>query len=144
MAKIAGLGVLRLLFPNGVLSFDMVIFILILITTYVVVMTIYSVFFHPLAGIPGPKLCAITRIPYWQANFRGNDVAWLHRLHTEYGPMVRFGPTDLSFATGDAWKDVHGHEKGKPELDKAPEFSIQPVNGMGPSSVFVTRHEAIY
>lgn len=82
-----------------------------------------------LAKHPGPKLCAVSRVPYWLATIQGRDVQWLHKLHNEYGSVVRFGPTDLSHATAQAWKDIHGYSKGNPENGKAPEFSVQPANG---------------
>ncbi|KAL1870831.1 hypothetical protein Daus18300_004919 [Diaporthe australafricana] len=87
---------------------------------------IYSIAFHPLADVPGPKICAITRIPYWLVALSGDDVQWMKKLHDQYGPVLRFGPTDLSFATGQAWQDIHGPKV----TEKAQEFSVQPVNGV--------------
>ncbi|KAK8058852.1 Cytochrome P450 monooxygenase FUM2 [Apiospora phragmitis] len=52
----------------------------------------------------------------------------MNRLHQRYGPVVRFGPTDLSYTAADAWQDIHGLVKGQPENPKALEFSVQPVN----------------
>lgn len=50
----------------------------------------------------------------------------MKKLHDKYGPAVRFGPTDLSYTSAQAWQDVHG-----PKVqEKAQEFSVQPVNGM--------------
>lgn len=49
----------------------------------------------------------------------------MKKLHDKYGPVVRFGPTDLSYASAQAWQDIHG-----PKVqEKAQEFSVQPVNG---------------
>lgn len=93
--------------------------------TYLLANAIYSVTFHPLADVPGPKICAITRIPYWLVALSGDDVQWMKKLHDEYGPILRFGPTDLSFATGQAWHDIYGPKAS----EKAQEFSVQPVNG---------------
>lgn len=93
--------------------------------TYLVGSAIHSVTLHPLADVPGPKLCAISRIPYWRVNMNGTDIHWMKKLHDEYGPVVRFGPTDLSYATAQAWQDIHGLKV----TEKAPEFSVQPING---------------
>ncbi|KAH6643222.1 cytochrome P450 [Boeremia exigua] len=101
-----------------------------LFCAYAIAGSIYSLTLHPLADVPGPKLCGISRIPYWLSCVRGKDVRWLHELHIKYGPIVRFGPTDLSYATASAWKDIHGYGKGRVENAKAPEFSVQPVNGV--------------
>lgn len=101
-----------------------------LFCAYLLASAIYSVTFHPLADVPGPKICAITRIPYWLVALSGDDIQWMKKLHDQYGPVVRFGPTDLSYATGQAWQDIHGPKV----TEKAQEFSVQPVNGepMGP------------
>lgn len=96
-----------------------------LLGAYLLANAIYSVTFHPLADVPGPKLCAISRIPYWLVALSGDDVQWMKKLHDQYGPVLRFGPTDLSFATGQAWHDIHGPKV----TEKAQEFSVQPVNG---------------
>ncbi|KAJ4117491.1 hypothetical protein NW768_010854 [Fusarium equiseti] len=47
-------------------------------------------------------------------------------LHDKYGPVVRFGPTDVSYATAEAWNDINGRK----DSEKAQEFSVQPVNGV--------------
>ena len=98
------------------------------IVGYYLLDAIYSVTLHPLAAVPGPKLCAISRIPYWLVHLRGKDVHWMHQLHLKYGSMVRYGPTDLSCTAGEAWKDINGHQKGKRELSIATEMLMQPVN----------------
>ena len=95
------------------------------LVAYLLTSAIYSVTFHPLADVPGPKICAISRIPYWLVALKGDDVQWMKKLHDQYGPVLRFGPTDLSFAAGQAWQDIHGPKA----TEKAQEFSVQPVNG---------------
>lgn len=106
--------------------------ILSLFVVFLVASWIHLLVLHPLSDIPGPRVCSVSRIPYWLASLQGRDVQWLYDLHTKYGPVVRFGPTDLSYATAEAWKDIHGHSKSKCENGKAPEFSVQPANGMSP------------
>ena len=92
---------------------------------YTVGVSIYYITLHPLASIPGPKICGITRIPYWLVAVKGEDVKWMKGLHDKYGPVVRFGPTDVSYATAEAWNDINGRK----DSEKAQEFSVQPVNG---------------
>lgn len=92
---------------------------------YYIATAIYYVTFHPLADVPGPKICAFTRIPYWLVSLRGEDVRWMKQLHDQYGPVIRFGPTDLSYTSAQAWQDIHGPKV----TEKAQEFSVQPVNG---------------
>ncbi|KAH9904941.1 cytochrome P450 [Xylariomycetidae sp. FL2044] len=123
--------------PGDIVSWRTALTLVSFLGAFLLAQCIFSVTLHPLASIPGPKICAITRIPYWRANIQGRDVRWLHKLHTEYGPVVRFGPTDVSYSTAQAWRDVHGHTKGGREMDKAQEFSVQPVNGV-PSMLTAT------
>ncbi|KAF3003227.1 hypothetical protein E8E13_009911 [Curvularia kusanoi] len=123
-------GMLFLKAQNGYQLITISSLLLSLIATYLIAQCIYLLIFHSLADIPGPKLCAVSRIPYWLATIQGRDVKWLHQLHLKYGPVVRFGPTDLSYSKAEAWKDIHGHNKGRLENFKAPEFSVQPANGV--------------
>jgi hypothetical protein len=44
------------------------------IVAYYLLNAICSVTLHPFAALAGPKVCAITRIPYWLAHMRGKDV----------------------------------------------------------------------
>ncbi|KXH54221.1 hypothetical protein CSAL01_02283 [Colletotrichum salicis] len=97
-----------------------------LLALYFIGSAIYNVTLHPLADVPGPKICAITRIPYWRVALKGDDIEWMKSLHEKYGPVVRFGPTDLSYTAGEAWNDIHGPKV----TEKAQEFSVQPVNGV--------------
>ncbi|KAL6918601.1 hypothetical protein ACHAP8_010991 [Fusarium lateritium] len=79
---------------------------------YVLVRAIYSVFFHPLSKVPGPKLYALTQLPYLYYLTRGRWVYRLKELHDQYGPVVRYTPTDVSFITADAYKTIYGHKTG--------------------------------
>ncbi|KAI3321449.1 cytochrome P450 [Xylariaceae sp. AK1471] len=87
---------------------DVILVLTAILVSYVVTDFLYYITFHPLAKIPGPKLCGVSRIPYWTACITGTDVFWLHKLHVKYGPIVRFGPWDVSFAAAEAWKPVYG------------------------------------
>lgn len=97
-----------------------------LLAAYYIVTAIYFSTLHPLADVPGPKVCAFSRIPYWLESIRGDDIRWMKSLHDQYGPVVRFGPTDLSYTSAQAWQDIHGPKV----TEKAQEFSVQPVNGL--------------
>ncbi|KAI1335065.1 cytochrome P450 [Xylariaceae sp. FL0016] len=101
-----------------------------LVFAYSVARIVYVLTIHPLADVPGPKICAVTRIPYWIAYWNGTDVHWIRCLHEKYGPIVHYGPFDVSFISAQAWKDIYGQQKGGKELSKARDFSVQPVNGV--------------
>lgn len=88
------------------------------LVVYLLAASAYRVLLHPLHDIPGPTLCKITRLPWWIVNYHGDQVPWLRGLHAKYGPVVRYGPNDLSYGTGDAWKSILGYEKGRNENPK--------------------------
>ncbi|KAJ8126041.1 hypothetical protein O1611_g7597 [Lasiodiplodia mahajangana] len=91
---------------------------------------IYALYLHPLRTYPGPKLAAITRIPYWIACLNGYQVRWMAKLHSQYGPVVRFGPDDLSYTDGQAWKDICLVPKDKKENGKEVGFHAPSANGV--------------
>ncbi|CAG9940080.1 unnamed protein product [Clonostachys rosea f. rosea IK726] len=97
-----------------------------MLAIYLVGSAIISLKFSPLSDIPGPWTCAVSRIPYWLVLLRGEDVQWMKELHDQYGPVIRFGPTDVSYTTAQAWSDIHGPKV----TEKAQEFSVQPINGV--------------
>lgn len=69
--------------------------------------------------MPGPKLYAGTSVPYIYRVVSGNWPFILKGLHDKYGPVVRFGPNDVSFITLSRWKDIYGHRSpGQPNFDK--------------------------
>ncbi|KAI0602456.1 cytochrome P450 [Biscogniauxia sp. FL1348] len=133
------LSLLGLLFPDGILSSRTALLCALLACAYVVVAVTYALVFDPLSQFPGPKLCALSRIPFWYETIKGTDVRWMYNLHRKYGPEVRFGPVDVSFTTAQAWKEINGTEKGKPDNEKAPEFSQQPANGV--RSILMSSHQ---
>lgn len=65
---------------------------------------------------------SFTRMPYWIACLTGNEIYFMHDLHMKYGSVVRFSPNELSYTDAQAWRDVFGYQKGKPENLKAPGF----------------------
>ncbi|KAI8945450.1 cytochrome P450 [Xylaria longipes] len=91
---------------------------------------VYTLYLHPLRTYPGPKLSAITRLPYWIACLKGDQVRWMTKLHRQYGPVVRFGPDDLSYTDGRAWKDICLVRKGKKENGKEVGFHAPSANGV--------------
>ncbi|KAK8111684.1 isotrichodermin C-15 hydroxylase (cytochrome P-450 monooxygenase CYP65A1) [Apiospora kogelbergensis] len=97
---------------------------------YWTIYPIYSLFLHPLHSIPGQKLSACTRIPYWIACIKGNQVRHMTKLHRVYGPVVRYGPNDLSYSDGRAWRDIHAVPKGKKENTKEVRYHGRPANGV--------------
>ncbi|KAL3425116.1 cytochrome P450 ClCP1 [Phlyctema vagabunda] len=83
---------------------------------------IYNLYFHPLAGVPGPLLARASRLWYVHKLLRGSMAKEIHKVHEKYGKMVRIAPDELVFTEPDAWKDIYGHRAGKGEVPKDPNF----------------------
>jgi cytochrome P450 len=67
-------------------------------------------------------------MPYIYHNLAGHIPFWQVELHEKYGEVVRFSPNEISFSSGDAWKDLYGHKKsGQPTFFKNPKFYQEPV-----------------
>lgn len=101
------------------------------VSLYLVGSVFYSVKLHPLSRFPGPVSSSASLIPFWIAAITGQQVRWMQSLHRRYGPVVRYGPNQLSYVDQDSasWKAIHGAEKGGREFPKAKEWFVRPSNG---------------
>lgn len=89
-------------------------------TLYLVTEAIYNLFLNPNKQYPGPLLAALTKhyidIPW----LTGHYPTHIHALHKRYGPVVRIGPNELSYASASSWKDIYGtSSRRKPFLKSA-------------------------
>lgn len=68
---------------------------------------IYRLTFHPLAQVPGPRAAAISN--FWQArHVRDGRARELGKtLHKKYGHVVRVGPNEVWFNSGEAFKNIY-------------------------------------
>lgn len=88
---------------------------------YVLFWVIYNLSFHPLSKFPGPRLWAISTIPYIRNFTAGECHFTILEMHKKYGPIVRVGPNDLSLNHPDGMKALRGHRKsGTGENSKEP------------------------
>ncbi|KAH7142783.1 cytochrome P450 [Dactylonectria estremocensis] len=84
---------------------------------------VYNLFLHPLSKYPGPRLWAVSRLPYSIAWLSGSGHKRIYELHQEYGDIVRIAPNELVFGAPSAWDDMMGHRKrGQDENGKDPDF----------------------
>nr|WPM83319.1 ProsK [Phaeosphaeria sp.] len=97
-----------------------------LITGFALVRLYYLAFLHPLSRYPGPKLWAISRIPWAYHVIKGDVWHSLDRFHDQYGPVVRIAPDELTYISPEAWRDIY---TVKPDLDKDPYSLTPPLNG---------------
>ncbi|KAK0366314.1 hypothetical protein LTR59_001306 [Friedmanniomyces endolithicus] len=104
------------------------------IVCYALGKIIYTLYIHPLAKVPGPKLNALTRVPYVRHLLAGTTVDNVSRLHDKYGDVVRVSPNEVSCISGDAWQDIYGFRTGKLKghlnMQKDPAWYVKPSNGV--------------
>ncbi|KAK5704611.1 hypothetical protein LTR17_021741 [Elasticomyces elasticus] len=84
---------------------------------------------------PGPKLNALTRIPYVRHLLAGTTVTNVSQLHEKYGDLVRISPDKVSFISGEiAWQNIYGFRTGKlkghSNMQKDPAWYPKPGNGV--------------
>ncbi|EUC35669.1 hypothetical protein COCCADRAFT_90374 [Bipolaris zeicola 26-R-13] len=72
----------------------------------------FSLFISPLAKIPGSKAFAFSRWRLALEDFRGTRTHTIHALHNKYGPVVRLGPSEVSFNTTSALRTIYGAGSG--------------------------------
>ena len=70
-------------------------------------LAVYRLWFAPLARLPGPWICALSRLPLMYREFNGKRRSFIHDLHTRYGPIVRVAPDEVSFASREAVKEIY-------------------------------------
>ncbi|KAK2878179.1 hypothetical protein FQN49_001082 [Arthroderma sp. PD_2] len=125
-------SVARLL-PTEFLAIHVVIGVLLL---YFVSEAVYNAFLHPLAKVPGPFYCRISKLPwdYWQ--WTGRLPQHSAKVHADYGEIVRIGPNELSFANQDAWNDIFAKVPGREQWPRHPKRV--PQGKGGPQSIMNT------
>lgn len=78
-----------------------------LITLQLVAVCIYNIFFHPLRHFKGPPLARVSKLWSRIGNFHGRKSERIHEAHLKYGPVVRVGPNEVSFADARAVRDIY-------------------------------------
>lgn len=90
----------------------------------------YRLTIHPLARYPGPRLWALSRIPYVLSMRAGTLAHDIQAFHARYGPVVRLAPTELSFTDAAAAKDIYA---GAHPFPKNPIWFSPPSSGRAAS-----------
>ncbi|KAK0348013.1 hypothetical protein LTR59_000496 [Friedmanniomyces endolithicus] len=70
---------------------------------------IYALYLHPLAQYPGPLLGRLTQCYDVYHADKGDKHLLFHRLHQQYGPIVRFSPNTVSINHPAALKAIYAH-----------------------------------
>lgn len=72
--------------------------ILILLGVFLLFLTcrsIYQLFISPLARFPGPFWARLTNLWHMNVILTGSKHIALYKLHAQYGPVIRIGPSKL-------------------------------------------------
>jgi cytochrome P450 len=86
---------------------------------YFVTILVYNIYFHPLAGYPGPKQWTSNRFTYVLSIWSGFLARDVRQLHSKYGAFVRIAPDEISIASPDAWHDVYSNTGERDALPKS-------------------------
>ncbi len=71
---------------------------------------IYRAFISPMSKIPGPWHSLLTNAWLVYQEFTSMRRSYIHELHQRYGPVVRLGPSQVSFITREAIKEIYTSE----------------------------------
>ena len=70
--------------------------------------TIYNLYLHPLAKVPGPFWAKLNRVWIAKQSYGGQYHRTLIALHKRHGPLVRIAPNEVSVADPTAIKTIYG------------------------------------
>jgi cytochrome P450 len=79
-----------------------------IVTTLIYHRVIEPLFISPLSKIPGPKLYALTKWRLALDEWNGERTRSIEKLHRQYGPVVRIGPSEVHFNSTTALRTIYG------------------------------------
>ncbi|PKY00826.1 cytochrome P450 [Aspergillus campestris IBT 28561] len=76
---------------------------------YVLLQSIYRLYFHPLRKFPGPRLAALTSLYefYYNVIRSGKFLFEIERMHEQYGPIVRINPREIHIKDSDYYDQIY-------------------------------------
>ncbi|KAK7952620.1 uncharacterized protein PG986_008348 [Apiospora aurea] len=81
----------------------------------------------PLRKVPGPRLSLFTSWVLKWHEFHAHRTQYIHRLHLQYGPVVRIAPNEVAFASAEGVKEIYG--SGGSGYDKTEFYNLFQVYG---------------
>lgn len=81
----------------------------------------------PLRRLPGPTTSLFTSWVLKWHEFHANRTRYVHQLHETYGPIVRIGPNEVSFASSEGVKEIYS--SGGSGYDKTEFYNLFQVYG---------------
>ncbi|KAK3951370.1 cytochrome P450, partial [Pseudoneurospora amorphoporcata] len=94
------------------LLLSLILFLLLLLIAIIITTSLYRLYLHPLARVPGPRLAALSNT--WHAYHARNGRMYTlgKTLHKRYGPVVRVGPDELWVDGREAFKTIYSAGSG--------------------------------
>lgn len=86
----------------------------------------FSAIYLSTVQVSGPKLWAISRLPWALHVIKGDLWAVLDEFHVKYGRDIRIAPNEVTSINPAAWKDLY---LAKPVLPKNPYSVVPPLGG---------------
>lgn len=79
------------------------------LASWLALRTIYRLYFHPLAHIPGPKITAITHLYefYYDVLCDGKFTFQMEKMHKKYGPIIRVTPHEVHISDPDYFQEIY-------------------------------------
>ena len=74
---------------------------------FLVTVFLYNRLTSPIRKIPGPWHTALCSLVIKYHEFTSARRVYVHRLHQEYGPVVRLAPNEVSFSGLEAVKEIY-------------------------------------
>lgn len=68
---------------------------------------VYRALFAPLSKIPGPRYALFTDWWLMYKEFTSQRRLYIHECHRKYGSVVRLGPNEVAFTSGEAVKEIY-------------------------------------
>ncbi|CAG7561048.1 unnamed protein product [Fusarium equiseti] len=87
-----------------------------LITLRFIWVIIYRLYLSPIAGVPGPKLAALTFFYefYYDAICRGRFLWKIQELHRQYGHIVRINPYEVHINDANFYDEIYANGPHRP------------------------------
>ncbi|MCJ1423936.1 hypothetical protein MMC29_001821 [Sticta canariensis] len=108
---------------------------LFLLLLYSIPWVIYTRYFHPLSGIPGPFWASISRVWLAKQAAGGKLEQVVRNLHKELGPLVRTAPNEVTISDPEAMRIIYG---SKPTFRKTDFYTSFGVHGLSPNGDLFT------
>ncbi|KAJ5586488.1 benzoate 4-monooxygenase cytochrome P450 [Penicillium hetheringtonii] len=107
--------------------------------TYIILRSIYRVFFHPLRKIPGPKLVAVTNGVEFYYNIirNGMYIFEIEKMHQRYGPIVRIAPNEVHVIDPYFYDEIYAPSSRR--RDKS--SRVVPATGVMGSMIATVSHD---